>query len=146
MTDNTTYYTFKTKEEVLDSIKLKVNKDVIKTTIKTIANVTVRATPYSGFTPELLIQAMSCNLYSGYNCVRSLGWQLQELFVLVTDRNKCNDNGVKEDMSWFSGKEVDVIVIDNYPTYRVVAIGDADKDKWITLSTWASDVVAKHTK
>lgn len=81
-----------------------------------------------------------------YNCVGSIGWQLQELLTLVDEKYGyvANDDG--ETLDWFAGKAIDVIVIDSFPRYCVFAIGNAEADKWINLGTWAKEAVAKHTK
>lgn len=102
--------------------------------------------PYFAFTPDLRIQTANCNLYSGYNCVGSVGWQLQELFTLIDEKYHyiANDDG--ETLDWFVGKEIDVIVLDVFPRYIILAIGNAEKDKWINLDTWAKDVVGNHLK
>lgn len=139
------YFTFKTKEEVLNLIDQGTNKDAITTTIKTIAKVSVPIIPHFSFIPDLRIQTANCNLYSGYNCVASIGWQLQELFTLICERNGYDVRDDGENLDWFIGKDVDAIVIDDYPKYKVIAIGSASKDKWIKLDTWAKEVVAKHS-
>lgn len=140
------YFTYKTKAEIiaLNQEKSASKNYVVET--KIITKVSVPIIPHLGFIPVLRIQASYCNLYSGYNCVGSIGWQLQELFTLIDEKYHyvANDDG--ETLDWFTGKEIDVIAIDAYPRYIVLAIGNAEKDKWINLDTWAKEVVAKHMK
>lgn len=145
MKDND-YFTFKTKAEIiaLNQEKSASKNYVVET--KTITKVSAPIIPHLAFIPDLRIQTANCNLYSGYNCVGSIGWQLQELFTLIDEKYHyvANDDG--ETLDWFTGKEIDVIAIDAFPRYIVLAIGNAEKDKWINLDTWAKEVVAKHIK
>ena len=56
-----------------------------------------------------------------------------------------NDDG--EDLSWFQEREIDAIMTKDKQGYlKPLAIGNAEKDKWINLNTWAKDVVQKHVK
>ena len=140
------YFTFKTKEEILklNMQELSGKLPIIKTV--TLVKVSVPIIPHFSFIPDLRIQTANCNLYSGYNCVASIGWQLQELFTLICERNGYDARDDGENLDWFTGKEVDALIIDGFPIYKVIAIGSASKDKWIKLDTWAKDVVQKHMK
>lgn len=144
----TKFYTFKTKDEVL-----KINKEAIENkgyTIQTVKidDVYISYIPHFGCAPDLHIEANSnWFLYSGWNCIKSIGYQIQELFELLGEKYhyKWNDDG--EDLDWFQEKEIDVIMTqDNQGYLKPLAIGNAEKDKWINLNTWAKDVVQKHMK
>lgn len=142
----TEYFTFKTKNEVFEINKEDVeNKDYEIKTVK-IDDVYVSYIPHLACIPDLRIEANSCMfLYSGWNCIQSLGYQIQELFELLGEKYhyKLNDDG--EDLSWFQEKEIDVIMIKNNQGYlKPLAIGNTEKNKWINLNTWAKEVVEKH--
>ena len=64
---------------------------------------------------------------------------------MICERNGYDARDDGENLDWFIGKDVDAIAIDDYPKYKVIAIGSASKDKWIKLDTWAKEVVAKHS-
>lgn len=143
----TKFYTFKTKDEVLKS-----NKEVIENkgyTIQTakIDDVYISYIPHFGCTPDLRIEASSnWFLYSGWNCIKSIGYQIQELFELLGEKYHYKWNDDCEDLDWFQEKEIDVIMVqDNQGYLKPLAIGNAEKDKWINLNTWAKDVIQKHT-
>ena len=140
------YFTFKTKDEIfkLNTLELSGKLPISKT--ETLVKVSVPIIPHLAFIPDLRIQTANCNLYSGYNCVASIGWQLQELFTLICERNGYDARDDGENLDWFTGKEVDILIIDDFPIYKVIAIGNAKEDKWINLGTWAKDVVQKHMK
>ena len=56
-------------------------------------------------------------------------------------------NDDDEDLSWFQEREIDVMMTkDKQGHLKSLAIGNAEKDKWINLNTWAKDVVQKHMK
>ena len=139
------YFTFKTKEEILKLSMQELSGKLPISKTETLVKVSVPIIPHLAFIPDLRIQSTNCNLYSGYNCVASIGWQLQELFTLICERNGYDARDDGENLDWFIGKDVDAIVIDDYPRYKVIAIGSASKDKWIKLDTWAKEVVAKHS-
>lgn len=129
------YFTFKTKDEIskLNTLELSGKLPISKTV--TLVKVSVPIIPHIAFIPDLRIQSADCNLYSGYNCVASIGWQLQELFTLICERNGYDARDDGENLDWFTGKEVDALIIDDFPIYKVIAIGSASKDKWIKLDT-----------
>lgn len=141
---NEKYFTFKTKDEVLKLNAPEISGKSLISKTETLVKVFVPIIPHFGFIPDLRIQIADCNLYSGYNCVASIGWQLQELFELVSMRNGYTAKDDGEDLDWFTGREVDVLIIDDFPIYKGIAIGNAKKDKWINLDTWAKDVIQKH--
>lgn len=142
------YFTFKTKEEVLELNKEDVENNGYEIKTVKIDDVYVSYSPHFGCTPDLHIEANSnWFLYSGWNCIKSIGYQIQELFELLGERYhyKWNDDG--EDLDWFQEKEIDVIMVqDNQGYLKPLAIGDANKDKWINLGSWISDIFNKHTK
>ena len=140
------YFTFKTKEEILKLSMQELSGKLPISKTETLVKVSVPIIPHLAFIPDLRIQSTNCNLYSGYNCVASIGWQLQELFTLICERNGYNARDDGENLDWFTGKEVDMLIVDDFPIYKVIAIGNAEKDKWINLNTWAKDVVQKHMK
>ena len=139
-----TYFTFKTKDEILKLNNAETFGKLPISKTKTLVKVSVPIIPHFGFTPDLRIQIANCNLYSGYNCVASIGWQLQELFELISERNGYTAHDDGESLDWFTGKEIDTLIIDDFPIYKVIAIGNAKKDKWINLETWAKEVLEKH--
>lgn len=143
---NEKYFTFKTKDEVLKLDAPEISGKSLISKTETLVKVFVPIIPHFGFIPDLRIQIADCNLYSGYNCIASIGWQLQELFTLICERNGYNARDDGEDLDWFTGREIDTLVIDEFPIYKVIAIGNAKKDNWINLDTWAKDVVQKHMK
>ena len=142
------YFTFKTKDEVLEINKEDVeNKGYEIKTVK-IDDVYVSYIPHFNCIPDLRIEANSCMfLYSGWNCIGSLGYQIQELFELLGEKYHYNLNDDGEDLSWFQEREIDAIMTKDKQGYlKPLAIGNAEKDKWINLNTWAKDVVQKHLK
>lgn len=140
------YFTFKTKDEILKLNTQELSGKLPLSKIETLVKVSVPIIPHIAFIPDLRIQIANSNLYSGYNCIASIGWQLQELFTLICERNGYDVRDDGENLDWFTGKEIDTLVIDEFPVYKVIAIGNAEEDKWINLNTWAKDVVQKHMK
>lgn len=142
----TKFFTFKTKDEVLKLNKEDIENKGYETKAVKIDDVYVSYIPHFGCTPDLHIEANSCwFLYSGFNCIKSIGYQIQELFDLFGEKYHYDWNDDGENLSWFQEKEIDVIMSkDKQGHLKPLAIGNEEKDKWINLETWAKDISEKH--